>query len=170
MTKALKIVHVCGIPGSGKTAYCEWLKREKGFLHMDFDRLLKGDGNSKQLSLIQKLNRSVEDFISEVFRRAKSTVIDWGFPIENLPLVMQFKKKGIAVWWFDGDREAARESFALRGTVSMEAFDRQIQSIERNWFQIKKIIGKNIIETVTTGPVFITPKQIYRTMFPSKSA
>ncbi len=49
------IVHVCGIPGSGKTSYSEWLERQKGFLHLEFDQLQRGLGTQSNLSLIELL-------------------------------------------------------------------------------------------------------------------
>jgi len=43
-TSALQNILVAGIPGSGKTTYCQWLEQQKGFLHLDIDELSKENG------------------------------------------------------------------------------------------------------------------------------
>ncbi len=85
----------------------------------------------------------------------------------GLTLVRLFKDNGFAIWWFDGDRNAARESFVRRGTEdrSLEAFTAQMQSIENGWLPIKDVIGDNIINTVSAGPTHAAPEDIYRRMF-----
>jgi predicted ABC-type ATPase len=100
-------VLVAGIPGSGKTEYCRWLEREKGFLHLDFDELLTGHGTEEKLALIEQLRRTAEEFVFAISKQGKPIVIDWGFPLGSLSLVRFFKQNGFAMWWFDGDRAAA---------------------------------------------------------------
>ena len=77
------IVHVCGIPGSGKTYYCEWLEGKHGFLHLDFDQLLRGEGDERKLSLIGLFRENPDAFISMLSQDRNPTVIDWGFPIAS---------------------------------------------------------------------------------------
>ena len=156
---------VAGIPGSGKTTYCQWLEQEKGFLHLDFDELLNGRGTRPKLSLIQHLGHTAEEFVCAISGKKQPIVIDWGFPVGGLTLVRLFKESGFAIWWFDGDRNAAKESFVQRGTVSLDAFTAQMQSIENGWLPIKDVIGDNIINTVTAGPTHVTAESIYERMF-----
>jgi len=162
------IVYVCGIPGSGKTNYCEWVEREKGFLHLDFDQLLGGHGVPLKLALVGRFRENPEEFISELSKRRQPVVIDWGFPISCLPIVRLFQKKGIEIWWFDGDRAAACEAFAKRKTVSLVAFHAQMKSVQDNWSQIEEVVGHNVIETVTAGPVHAAPEWIFTQMFGTK--
>ncbi len=162
------IVHVCGIPGSGKTSYSEWLEREKGFLHLDFDQLLHGFGTQHKLSLIALFRGNPEAFISRLSQKSQSTMIDWGFPLSMLSQVRWLQQKGTVTWWFDGDREAARQAFIKRGTVSLKDFLVQMDSIEKNWQAIKEIIGTHIIKTVTPGPTHATPECIFEEMFGRK--
>jgi hypothetical protein len=77
-------VLVAGIPGSGKTEYCRWLEREKGFLHLDFDELLTGHGTEEKLALIEQLRRTAEEFVFAISKQGKPIVIDWGFPLGSL--------------------------------------------------------------------------------------
>jgi len=160
------IVHVCGIPGSGKTTYCKWLEQEKHFLHLDFDHLLSGIGTQVKLSLIRPLLEGhTKNFIAKLSERHQSTVIDWGFPVTNLPVVQQLQREGVSIWWFDGDRPAARQAFARRATVSLADFDRQMKSIEKQWTEIEQLIGDHVIGTVKMGPAHAKPDWIFEQMF-----
>jgi len=161
----IKAILVCGVPGSGKTTYCAWLSQEKGFDHLDFDLLFLGRGKPVHLELFQVLKKSHKDFIHKILRKKKPTVIDWGFPPTSLDLVRFFKKNGIKIWWFDGDREAALQSFNARGTVSTDAFNVQMGSIEQCWAQIKEVIGNQLINSVMKGPKHLPPETIFEEMF-----
>jgi len=159
-------VLVAGIPGSGKTSYCSWLERNKGFLHLDVDELEKDNGTVKKLALRDCLHHSAAQFLRIIAKMEQPIVIDWGFPVELLALVTCLNVSGFAIWWFDGDREAARASFVCRGTVTVAAFDAQMKSIEERWQQIQEAFEQNVIQTVSTGPTYLTPELIYEKMFP----
>jgi len=61
------ILLVSGIPGTGKSTFCGWVKREKGFIHLEFDKLLEGKGSSEELSLMAILNsRGSRAFVDEL--------------------------------------------------------------------------------------------------------
>lgn len=156
---------VAGIPGSGKTTYCQWLDEERGFLHLDFDELSKGNGTDLKRALFGCLRHTAEKFLRAISELEQPIAIDWGFPPGMITLVRLFKLNGFTIWWFDGDRDAAKESFVQRGTVSLEAFIVQMQSIEENWNQIEDEIEDNIITTVSAGPAYTTPEHIYMRMF-----
>jgi hypothetical protein len=164
--KDRRIVLVCGIPGSGKTIYSKWLAQQKGFDHLDFDELLSGRGTPTQLELIGLLKTSPKGFVHKLSRRGP-TVIDWGFPPTSIALIRVLQGRGIPVWWFDGDREAALQSFTARGTVSLDAFRIQMNAIEEAWSQIKEIIGDRIINAVAAGPTHLASEKIFIEMFRS---
>jgi hypothetical protein len=94
-------------------------------------------------------------------------VIDWGFRPADISLVRQLQAGGIAVWWFDGDREAALQSFTARGTVSLAAFRAQMDAIVTAWSQIKEVIGDRLINAVASGPKHLAPERIFEEMFGS---
>lgn len=156
---------VAGIPGSGKSTYCAWLEREKGFLHLDIDQLFKDNGTQLKLDLFDELKHSAERFMLAVSRIQQPIVVDWGFPLRLLDLVKCLNASGFGIWWFDGDREAARVSFERRGTVSLEAFNAQMQAIEQNWPDIEGLFERKIIDTVSPGPTYLFREEIYRRMF-----
>ena len=136
-------------------------------MHLDFDELLKRQGSPRKLSLFDLLCQRQEEFFARLPTRKWPIVIDWGFPIGSLPAVQLLKEHGFVVWWFEGDREATRQSFDERGTVSPEAFRVQMDSIEKNWSAIKGVIRGNIIEAVSRGPAHARPEQLYKKMFES---
>jgi hypothetical protein len=103
-----------------------------------------------------------------VSRIQQPIVLDWGFPFWLLDLVKCLNVSGFTIWWFDGDREAARESFTRRNTVPVERFDEQMKSIEEHWRQIQDLFDENTVDTVSAGPVYISPEYIFDRMF-SKS-
>lgn len=94
-------------------------------------------------------------------------MIDWGFRPADISLVRQLQAGGIAVWWFDGDREAALQSFTARGTVSLAAFRAQMDAIVTAWSQIKEVIGDRLINAVASGPKHLAPERIFEEMFGS---
>jgi AAA domain len=162
----MRLILVCGIPGSGKSTFCEWLEREKGFIHLDFDFLLRGQGTQEKLSLISPLLRSdLDNFFSELRKAGRPVAIDWGFPVNSLEAVRLLKQGGFVPWWFDGNRNAAQEAFTHRGTVSLQAFKAQMAAIEREWPHIEQIIGPNLIDAVMPGPKHRPPEWIYERVF-----
>jgi hypothetical protein len=167
LQKEVRIILVCGIPGTGKTTYSKWLAQQKAFDHLNFDELLSGIGTPSQLQLIGILKTSPKEFVHELSRRGRPTVIDWGFPLASIELVRQLQHRGIAVWWFDGDREAARQSFTARGTVSPEAFRNQMSAIGKEWDQLKATVGERVINVVAAGPTHLAPERIFVEMFGS---
>jgi hypothetical protein len=156
---------VAGIPASGKTSYSAWLEREQGFLHLDLDELEKGNGTEKNLDLRDCLRHSAERFLRVVSEVPQPIVLDWGFPPTLLTLADCLNQNGFAIWWFDGDRQVARESFIRRATVPIDAFDIQMKSIEEYWQRIQNVFDENLIYTVSDGPNYATPEYIYSRMF-----
>jgi len=102
--------------------------------------------------LIRCLGHTPKEFLSAISRQEQPIAIDWGFPL--------FKQSGFAIWWFDGDRNAARQLFVQRGTVPLERFTVQMQSIEEEWSRIEDVTGDNIINVVTAGPTQPAPEYI----------
>jgi len=161
-----EILLLCGIPGSGKTTYCKWLAQQKRFDHLNFDELLSGIGPPKHLQLVELLKTSAKEFVHKVSRGGR-TVIDWGFPLACIGLVRELEQRGVSVWWFDGDREAALQSFTARGDVPVEAFRIQMAAIEQGWSQIKDIVKGRTIKTVAAGPTHLASEEIFLEMFRS---
>lgn len=126
-----------------------------------------GMGHNQDAAVPRHSNRDEPLFGERVIRVMirQLTVIDWGFPLASLSLVRLFTLSGFPIWWFDGDRDAARESFIRRATVPAQAFTDQMASIDEGWFQIEDLIKDSIITVVSAGPTHAEPEYIYGRMF-----
>jgi hypothetical protein len=162
------IVLIAGIPGAGKSTFCGWLKQEKGFIHLEFDKLLVGAGQSDELSLIAVLkSRGVEAFIAELRKLRKNVAIEWGFHPDNLPQVQEMAASGIDLWWFDGDRSAARAAFKLaKGETYLPAFDQQLDRIVGAWGRISAVFTSKMLAVVHSGPSHTPCEETWRKISP----
>jgi hypothetical protein len=92
-------------------------------------------------------------------------LLDWGFPPPFLWLVRSLNDAGVAAWWFDGDREAARANFIRRATVPVEALDAQMMEISKAWPEIEAFYGHRIINVISASGSCLPPEQIRALMF-----
>ena len=88
-------------------------------------------------------------------------------------MVQWMESQGVEIWWFDGDREAAKTSFTKRNQdrrhpATMQDLKIQLAEIDANWSQIAKVFGSHIIVSVQDGPKYAGPKRIFRAMFKSR--
>lgn len=129
MADCSQSIMLCGIPASGKSTYGDWLQQEKGMLFVDVeeDGALEGANLETQWSRLFNEPSCARDFVAGL---ADRTVLAWGFPVRCLPMLAALKEAGLVLWWLDGNRKAARDSFIVRGTVGLKYFDRQMLDIE----------------------------------------
>lgn len=160
-----KIITISGIPGTGKSTFGKWLEKEKGFIYWDLEHeTLEELGERTNLGFEGESN--IGSFLIKMNSINNVGVIDWGFDPEiGLEIIQNLKKNGIDIWWFDGDRNAARDSFKNRGDVSEELLDIQMKKIERCWGKIEGLYGDNIIKVIEKGPKYTSPNIIYKKMF-----
>lgn len=160
-----KIFIISGIPGVGKSTYGKWLENEKGFIYWDVEHETL-DNLSIRNGISFGNGMDIGEFLKKMNSINNVGVIDWGFPPDKcLETIRNFKNNGLSIWWFDGDRKAARESFLKRDTVSEQDLDIQMKKIEHYWTQIKDLYGDNIINVLKKGPEYISPNIIYNRMF-----
>jgi hypothetical protein len=164
--KKHEIILVAGIPGTGKSIFCAWLAREKGFIHLEFDDLLEGKGSSENLSLIAVLKSTgPRSFMDALKRSGRRTAIEWGFHPADLPRVRELISAGAEGWWFDGDRAAAREAYKeAKGAAHFPAFDQQLTRVEGAWDEISKLFRSRILRVVGPGPSHVPVEQTWRKM------
>src|SRR5712692_10480801 len=130
-----KIILVAGIPASGKSTYCGWLRAAKGFVHLDVDRD------------VETINREIEEagslttFIDRLRALGRPVVIDWGFPPGSAPVVHLLGEAGVDLWWFDGDPVALRAAYIKRGRGSVDDFERQMGEIADAGPMIANLFG-----------------------------
>lgn len=98
---------ITGIPGTGKTTYGDKFASQFGFLHYDLE-------NQQTLN---RLNADPTQFIPDIVSQNRGSVVTWGFVPDDpasVSLVLQFRKAGFKLVWFDGNREAALRAFQER--------------------------------------------------------
>jgi predicted ATPase len=114
---------IAGVPGSGKTTIGDYLRDERGYLHVDMEALIQsaapGTGWTSILASLAERRRSHPDM-----------VLTWGFiPSQDDEVVRALQRAGHRLVWLDGNREAARRVFLQRGTVPEELLDLQMARI-----------------------------------------
>ncbi len=134
MAAPAPIFLICGIPGTGKSIFAHWLEENKGFLCLavEEEEPLHRAGLAKLWEEIFT-RRSVQPFLDALRKLDRPVVIEWGFPPSCLDVVRALRDAGTMVWWFDGDRQAARRKFIERSTVWVGCLDIQMIEIESEW-------------------------------------
>ncbi len=156
---------VSGIPATGKSEYGRWLQRERGFIHLDLEN---GGMNGPRLRPAWQEcvgSGSPSGLVQAMQELGGAVLLDWGFPPQFLRLVRSLNDAGVAAWWFDGDREAARANFIRRATVPVEALDAQMKEISKAWPEIEAFYGHRIINVISASGSCLPPEQISALMF-----
>jgi hypothetical protein len=157
------LVLLAGIPASGKSTYGRWLETEHGFWHVDAENATPDEVDV--VATWWRLCHGAASVNEVVDAPGRPVVIDWGFPPHVYDWVLAVKAAGVAVWWFDGDRAAAREAFIKRATVPVELLDIQMSSLMQYWPQIEPIVSSSTIETIRTDGSYVSPEAIFALMF-----
>jgi hypothetical protein len=160
---ATPLLLIAGIPASGKTHFSEWLESEKGFLYLDVDK----DPSMRSAGLEAEWQYCLQSkyasrFASALRQRPQPIVLEWGFPVHYLSTIEALKREDFSIWWFNANHALARREFIQRGTVSLQAFEIQMQGIVSNWESIEAIFVPNIITTLDAKGKRLAVKQIYR--------
>lgn len=143
---------LAGIPGTGKSYFAQWLVEVHGFVPHTAD--FAGPPSL------------------EVLLRDPRVVLDWGFPAADpnfvpcLQFVKQLIANGFEHWWFDGDRDAALQSYLQRGDVPKANWDVQVPGIEQHWAEISALFKDRQLNVISAGPTHTLPEEIFRQMFP----
>lgn len=132
------MILISGIPASGKSHFSKWYANKIGFDYRDVDT--------------QGGSITPEDIRSEL-------ILDWGFPIQALLTVKNWKSMGTEIWWFDCDRTVAKAVFQKRALkqeqlsgpnliARMRQFENQMRDIESVSAEIADIFRGRAINTL----------------------
>jgi hypothetical protein len=172
-----KLLLVAGIPGTGKTTFCQCLQGNEGWIHLDIDWLTPrplpqrgcATGTSKpwpneqlRQSWDQAISTNNPAIFAEACKRVGNVVLDWGFPVRCISFVQGLASYGVKVLWFDGDVEEAKRVFTERGTVCLDAFEQQVSSLIST--NVPHAIGAKVLRVLEKGPQFMPYGQIYKEM------
>jgi hypothetical protein len=157
---------ISGIPASGKSTFCKWLEKKKGFLHLDVEE----DGVLDHYGLAPAWNSMFEATGSAAVFEAldkfnRPVVIDWGFPPEHLNIVRNLFDAGVMLWWFAADWAVARRKFIARGNKGPVAtFDIQLRKIEAALPDINALFGSPKEYTLPSTGIYPPPETIWKSM------
>jgi predicted kinase len=161
----MALVLLSGRPGTGKTAFANWLAAERGFTHVDTDsdrsalQLLAGVQSAEAAAAARNW---AQDLGSNV-------VVEWGFKLAYLDRVRLLRDAGFDAWWLDGDEPAARQGYISRhgdSAPAMDAYWRQVQQIEAAWPELQRFFGDHIVRAVTCAPVYKAFADVVSIMVP----
>ena len=159
------IIILCGIPGTGKSTFGDWMAKTKGWLHLDME-----NADLKQYKLNDPWMTFLNDQHSTLFvdcleAQGIPVVLDWGFPITLLGIISSLKAQGAMPWWFTGKRHHARASYLTRekkkSGCDPRLFDCQYAAIANNWFQIAPIFDTRVIRSIDSEGKFLSCEDIY---------
>lgn len=159
---------ITGIPAAGKTYFCEWLEKHRGFRRYvhDTDKELQ-----RRLGMLTEMQRrggpahevieSTRELTSLLTADNRPTVIEWGFTPDRLPTVELLKGSGWSAWWFDGPYERARLEFVRRGgLIPVQGFDGQTAAIRSARPQLDAAFAGRRIETLRSDGCRMKPEVI----------
>lgn len=161
----MKPVLLCGIPASGKSTYGRWMQATHDALFVDLE-----EPGALELAGLRSAWDEVfagghAAFVARLLTTFhRPVVLAWGFPPRHLRIVAALKEAGMSLWWLDGDRDAARESFVAAAQVPVSCFDTQMGQITQNWRAISDVFGERVIRSVHAGPRYSAPEEIFRCM------
>jgi hypothetical protein len=153
---------ISGLSGSGKTTYTDSLT-ERGWTALNHDLivghgLVSNDLEQAWGSTFQQAGApTVEPFLRRAAEWPQPVVLEFGFPIQLLPMVVDLRDAGASIWWFDGDRPAAQQAWRERNATRAEpypdaAWRNYVDSVDLNWASICQVFGSNIIRVIGPGP------------------
>lgn len=158
-----RLTLLAGIGATGKSSYGRWLEAERGFWHIDVENYTPNERAFVEAWWRLCNGRAAPEDITAAAERP--IVIDWGFPPSAFQMVDRIKGFDIPIWWFDGDRDAARASFIKRRTEDVASFDRYLAELQQYWAKVEPIIRDSTINVIYADGSYMPPQDIYKIMF-----
>jgi len=161
-----RVLVVSGLSNAGKSTYCDWLKRGKGFEHVDTDH-----GGIDRFGLRSDWDKlecqySATPLIEQATQRGLRIAIDWSYPPNDhcLEMIRALGNAGASTWFLYADPAAARSSFIARGQGLLADFDRQAAQIAQRLELIRVIYGSRFVKTLMRDGSRMSPSEIFKRM------
>jgi len=154
------VLHVSGIPATGKSSFCRYLAREHGFAHYDLECFPRGWPHPELMYIWRS---GPTDFVSKLRELHVNVVIDWGFPVDCVNVVHGLRNAGVRLIWFQGNIQHARKLFVERGGIDPKAFDIQVANIAKRGLPVG--LEATIVDALTPKGAVRSMKVIYKHIF-----
>ncbi len=154
------IMHLAGIPATGKSSFGRYLAREYGFVHYDLECFPRG---WPVPSFHEVWASSPYEFARRALSAHSRVAIDWGFPVGCLNIVDELKKAGARLVWFTGDITHARLLFVSRGGIPVENFDSQVTQIKAA--NLPAALEATVVEELKQEGGIRAPQEIFAEVF-----
>jgi hypothetical protein len=178
MPTQVQSILISGMPASGKTSFGDWLRDNRGYVHVDLDaaNCLKTAGLPPFWTEKERISNLDSGRLREFVRHLKTmpnpTVLTWTFPADLVDFGREMTSFGVVAWWFEADRLAARQRYASRNTVLRNGvyargkpdttlFDRYVGAVSSNWARISPIFGDRVIRALGSDGRFVDPVSIF---------
>lgn len=156
------VLVINGLSNSGKSNFCCWLSREKGFSLVDCDN----DGINVaglRTAWDQVLMGSASALVAELEHRGR-IVFDWSYNPSPFcfQIVRTLQEAAIPAWWFDGDQDAARRSCIKRNQGDEVDFDTHAGFVRKCQARIVALYGLRFLRVLQANNRRTTETAILR--------
>ena len=162
MSASPSVLLICGVPGAGKSTFCDWLVESLGYHRVDVDT----NSDPAICGLLVPTAAGAEQLMVALVA-CQPVVLDWGFPVIFLPLVDALMKLGVSGWWFDGDRKSTNARYQRAkgsGPSSESLLLKQLGAISSVWPDIQAAFKGRTIDVLTQLGGDRTPEDIWAAM------
>ena len=164
---------ISGIPASGKTWFGDWLRDNRGFVHLDIESEAFQDSQLGAYFRRLLLIKEACLFPCQLRRIHPRVVITWGFPFEAYISAVKSLESGSAqTWWFDADIGRASEEWVRAKRQPISHATAQFDDLQNRREQIISYYGSRILRTLESSGERKPPEEIARALripdYPSK--
>ncbi len=170
-------LHICGVPGTGKSFFIAWLVKHLAFRPLIADETPSRSQLLRQCAVLSIAKRTfgIEPSVHELRNAAQvgnsarlksltgrlgqRVVVETGFATghQEATAIQTFRAAGFDAWWFDAARPDALRSFLKKGR--QEAFEQTWRLIESNRPEIEARYQQRKI-AVLHGEAYMRPEDI----------
>lgn len=160
-----KLVLLCGIPATGKSAFGKYLQEKYNYTYISIDDESWQDKKMQSLwnHIFQAKSEydAVEKFACYLHENYKNVVLDWGFPMDKIRIAELLKRQWFEIVWLSCSTSLARQRFLQKHKNSATYFDTQIKNIKDNTDRIFKNLEPKVIDVLIKDKKDKTMDEIY---------